>query len=235
MHTLFRSISNGLDWSMAAEALQKVHWVYTYCFTVFVTFSCFAVLNVMTGVFCQNASEASQRDHDLVAQAMVADREYNLDIMRQLFSTIGGHDQMINLQELEAKFEDEKVTVFLKSLDLAPTDAWTLFKLLDVERRGEVDLDDFIDGCSKLKGSARALDLACIQGDTRLLKKTVNKMEKVMANMEHKLESLMAYSISALKARSNQHHSSHNFSNAGSAPGTGEGSGEGNGEFGVRV
>eukprot|EP00931_Biecheleriopsis_adriatica_P044115 TRINITY_DN25205_c0_g2_i1.p1 TRINITY_DN25205_c0_g2~~TRINITY_DN25205_c0_g2_i1.p1 ORF type:complete len:321 (+),score=50.74 TRINITY_DN25205_c0_g2_i1:312-1274(+) len=204
MHTLFRSIANGLDWSVAADALERVHWVYTYVFTMFVTFSCFAVLNVMTGVFCQNAFEASQRDQDLVAQGMIADREHNLDIMRQLFSTIGGNDQVINLREFEAMFHDEKVKVFLKSLDLAPNDAWTLFKLLDSERQGEVDLNNFIDGCSKLKGSARALDLASVQGDTRIMKKTVTKIERAMAGLERKLDNLIRSSTSALQLRKGQ-------------------------------
>ena len=49
MHTLFRSITGGLDWAVYAKALAEVNWLWTYLFTAFIAFSVFAVLNVMTG------------------------------------------------------------------------------------------------------------------------------------------------------------------------------------------
>lgn len=49
MHTLFRSITGGVDWAVYAKALAEVNWLWTYLFTAFIAFSVFAVLNVMTG------------------------------------------------------------------------------------------------------------------------------------------------------------------------------------------
>lgn len=49
MHSLFRSITGGVDWAVYARAFAQVNWMWTYLFTSFIAFSVFAVLNVMTG------------------------------------------------------------------------------------------------------------------------------------------------------------------------------------------
>ena len=53
MHSLFRSITSGLTWYVAAEALASINWFWACLFTIYIAFSLFAVLNVMTGVFLQ--------------------------------------------------------------------------------------------------------------------------------------------------------------------------------------
>ena len=49
VQTLFMSISGGLTWQDASGALSNISWLWVYVFTSYVAFSCFAVLNVMTG------------------------------------------------------------------------------------------------------------------------------------------------------------------------------------------
>ena len=49
IHTLFMSISGGLTWKDASGALSNISWLWVYVFSSYVAFSCFAVLNVMTG------------------------------------------------------------------------------------------------------------------------------------------------------------------------------------------
>ena len=49
VHTLFMSISGGLTWRDASGALANISWLWVYVFSSYIAFSCFAVLNVMTG------------------------------------------------------------------------------------------------------------------------------------------------------------------------------------------
>merc|ERR1719150_2214339 len=62
MFTLFKTISNGLSWHDAVEPLHGIHWTLAGLFTIFITFTYFAVLNVLTAVFCQSAIDSAQLD-----------------------------------------------------------------------------------------------------------------------------------------------------------------------------
>lgn len=47
--TLFRSISEGLTWHVAADALAPAGWFWVELFHFYIAFCSFALLNVMTG------------------------------------------------------------------------------------------------------------------------------------------------------------------------------------------
>eukprot|EP00913_Durusdinium_trenchii_P022683 g21303.t1 len=74
VHTLFMSISGGLTWMDATMALAAVSWVWKYVFSCYIAFSVFAVLNVMTGVFCQSAIKGAERDQEMVVQSLIMDK-----------------------------------------------------------------------------------------------------------------------------------------------------------------
>ncbi|CAK9046496.1 Sodium channel protein type 4 subunit alpha B [Durusdinium trenchii] len=43
---------------------------------------------------------------------------------------------------------------------LYTTEVWTFFRLLDGDSGQEIDMDEFLYGCMRLRGEAKALDLA---------------------------------------------------------------------------
>merc|ERR1712113_653835 len=45
------------------------------------------------------------------------------------------------------------------ALSITTDDARMLFHLLDVDKSGKVDLDEFTQGCLRLQGDARAIDV----------------------------------------------------------------------------
>merc|ERR1712196_248947 len=65
MFTLFKSISGGVSWQDASEPLQWVYQPLQWLFAGYIAFTYFAVLNVVTGVFCNSAIETASRDPDL--------------------------------------------------------------------------------------------------------------------------------------------------------------------------
>ena len=40
-------------------------------------------------------------------------------------------------------------------------DAWTFFKMVDDDGGGTIPMDEFLMGCLRLRGQARAVDVAC--------------------------------------------------------------------------
>merc|ERR1719502_1895787 len=55
---------------------------------------------------------------------------------------------------------DPSTQTFLGGLDLNVDDAWELFKLLDTDESNHIDVEEFVSGCLRLKGQAKAMDIA---------------------------------------------------------------------------
>ncbi|CAK9103604.1 unnamed protein product, partial [Durusdinium trenchii] len=55
MLSLFMAIANGVSWHELVEPLRSIHVVWVALFLFYIFFTYFAVLNVVTAVFCQTA------------------------------------------------------------------------------------------------------------------------------------------------------------------------------------
>lgn len=173
-YCLFQAFSGGLDWGEAAKPLGKIGAVYSLLFIAFISFVCFAVMNVITGTFCQNAIESAQKDHDIVIQEHVAARSMYKDQLESLFQDM---DFMktgsLTLCDFEEALKNRSIQDFFQSLEIDITDAWTIFKLLDQQGSQEVDLEEFVVGCLRLRGAATSVDLAKLMYDVDWLIKNL--------------------------------------------------------------
>merc|ERR1712125_135874 len=68
-------------------------------------------------------------------------------------------DGTLSWEEFEEYLCDSRVAAYLGSLGLDSSIAKTLFVLLDVDDTNSVGIDEFVNGCSRLKGQARSLDV----------------------------------------------------------------------------
>ena len=69
------------------------------------------------------------------------------------------------IARFEEKISEPAVREYFESLGLDIFDAWSFFKLLDLDAGGEVEIDEFLMGCLRLRGTARAIDAACPQAN----------------------------------------------------------------------
>merc|ERR1712187_459058 len=109
---------------------------------------------------------------DLVMQNILSNKNKQLDKIKQLFNkmdsdTSGG----ISLEELEWCLQDRTVQAYFEYLELDVSDAWTFFKLLDTDGGNSVGLDEFLLGCMRLRGYAKAIDMAALIKETEWLNK----------------------------------------------------------------
>jgi len=177
MFTLFQSISGGVSWREPAVALQGISVLPTSLFTVYIAFVYFAVLNVVTGVFCSSAVETTQRNPDLVAKSIIDNRRACTEKLQQLFGAIDDDASgLITIDELELISEDDLMKAYFQALQIDFRDAYTLFKLIDASNDGAIKLDDFLRGCEKLKGNATSMEMAEISYDMRRLATQVSAM-----------------------------------------------------------
>lgn len=194
MHTLFRAVTGGVDWGDMANLLIYINWIWGYFFTGYIAFSYFAVLNVMTAVFCKRAIESAEQDEQNIMQRFHEDQKRSRKCIEQLFHIFDGleADGAITLCELENFFEQEEVRAMFQSLDLSARDSWTLFKLLDEAGNGDINLAEFMEGCLRLRGPAKALDIACVMDESRRIKRKVFLADERLQQLESQMGVLLS-------------------------------------------
>lgn len=160
--TLYQSISGGLDWNEAVEPLMKDFspW-FGVLFCLYIAFTVLALMNVVTGVFVESALQSAREDKDI----------YIVNHIRGLIEAMSlDEDGRIAWGQFEAQLSTPEMAEIFNFIDVDPMEARGLFKLLDINGIGSVDPEEFLDGCLRLRGSAKALDLALLMREVKKLK-----------------------------------------------------------------
>merc|ERR1712060_948924 len=117
-----------------------------------------AMMNVVTGVFVESVVEHAKVDRDT----------YLLNLVKTLFGrNTSEHGGMVSWEEFEDKLDDKYMQEFFMAIDVDLREAKTVFRLIDVDGSGSLDLEEFMNGCLRLRGPARALDLTMLLNEFR--------------------------------------------------------------------
>ncbi|CAE7665311.1 Cacna1f [Symbiodinium pilosum] len=183
MHTLYASITGGLTWIEARDALAEISTLWGLLFEAYIAFCTFAVLNVMTGVFCQSAMESAEKDHELVLQNVVQEKAKYFRAVRRLFAQLDQNgDGGITAKEFEVALQDPALMHVFDALEISADDAWNLFTQLDSDGDAHVDAEEFLEGCMLLKGPARSIDVMGIKRDVAVVK---HRLQQVFATLRY--------------------------------------------------
>ncbi|CAE7665586.1 Scn10a [Symbiodinium pilosum] len=185
MMSLFMSVTDGLSWEKISRPLGEISPIWAGLFLFYVSFTYFAVLNVLTAVFCQSAIESAQNDHATAVQSMIANKEMHLKKIRALFNELGNEQSgMITFHQFEAKINSAEVREYFETLGLDVEDAWSFFKLLDRDGGGSVEIEEFLKGCLRFRGQAKAIDIGQLLHDQNWLIRHQSRFHTYM-EMEH--------------------------------------------------
>merc|ERR1719229_1048842 len=88
MASLYWAVSGGEDWSQVLEPLYALPLGYVLVFYVFITFSMFAMLNVVTSVFVDSTMQRSQNDREFVVQCELQGKQDFMETMEQVFEEL---------------------------------------------------------------------------------------------------------------------------------------------------
>ncbi|CAK0801246.1 unnamed protein product, partial [Prorocentrum cordatum] len=174
MATLFKTITGGIDWEVAVEPLEKMPGMYTVVFYVYVTFSVFALLNVVNAIFIDSTLQRSKHDRDYVVQTEKDGNRSVLAMTERLFVELDiDNTGTINLSELQNRMRDQKVRAYFKAIGLNIYKVKKLFRLMDTDRSGSIDRVEFQRGCERLRGEASQLDQAILHYQMKMLSRDV--------------------------------------------------------------
>ncbi|CAK9071275.1 unnamed protein product [Durusdinium trenchii] len=157
--SLFQALTGGIDWRDLVEPLSEyMNWGWGLATVIWIAFLMLGVMNIITGNFVSAAMERSQsvKDVDNVFQA------------RRLFKSLDIDDNgAITIDEIRRHLESKPVQHFFRTIDVDSSEAEVLFEILDLSGDGSIDKEEFISGCLRLQGAARAVDLLLMTKDTR--------------------------------------------------------------------
>lgn len=195
--SLFMAMSGGNDWGQYYDALALLPAQYCVLFVLFICFTVFALVNIVTGVFVESAMKSDTKDQELVIHEELESKKQYIDSLKVVFEELDTDGMgTISLAEFERSLSEDNVVAYFNALQLDVSDAHKLFTLLDVDQSHEVSVEEFLDGCFKMQGASRALDVKIMQQEIRYLTECmtslIRKVDSATSNIARLEEPAMS-------------------------------------------
>jgi hypothetical protein len=175
--TLYAAMSGGISWLDLHYALIPLGPVYVIIFLFYTIFSIFAIANIITGIFVDSAMQSSISDHESVIENQKREMEEYVQSIYQVFMDLDlDSSGTIAVREFEQVVKSDKMAAYFHALGLEITDVKSLFALMDRDRTGAIDIEEFLMGCLRLKGEARSLDLAKLSLQTEWIMECLDNL-----------------------------------------------------------
>merc|ERR1712141_939382 len=113
----------------------------------------------LIGIFVNAATDAASGDRAAVIQAQLAEKDSWTGKIRQLFLSVSKDGQgSISRAEFEHLLSKDEMIGYFNFLGIAIDEAQGPFELLDTDESGDINIQEFVVNCFRLKGEASALD-----------------------------------------------------------------------------
>lgn len=190
--TLFMSITGGVDWWDIEDLFLDVSPLFGLLFVVYIAMMILALLNVVTGIFVNDALEQSLLDRDLMAKLEMERRQADIARLQQIFTNMDSENTgRITLEQFLVYWDLQEVRALFAVMGLEIFNAITFFESLDLDGSQDVSLEEFVMGCMSLRGDAKRLDMATIIRESKENMETLTRyskrLEAHLAKVEHRL------------------------------------------------
>jgi voltage-gated sodium channel len=198
MFTLFQ-ITTGDSWaSGVARPVCKDQPYMVLFFVMYVGVTQFAFLNVVVAVIVESVLQHAMASDDESLKKAEAELKTALLTLYEAFTEMDvDGDLQVTREEFLQGMENVKVKLALSKVDISPQDAQEMFDILDVDQSGSLKMEEFIEGCVRGRGPAKAKDLLAL---TFCSKKTIyqndvtatqiSNLEKSMTQMQERFDRL---------------------------------------------
>jgi len=172
--TLFMTISGGILWNDAVKPLAPIGWAMEPLFGTFVVFTIFCCLNIVAGIFVENAQSSKKTDEFIIRREYARERRRYMQDVAELFHKLDLSSKgEITKADFERRISKEAVqTLFRKlSVPLDGYDSVELWGLFDLDQTGVISEDEFALAIRQFQGTARSLDVAQLRKDCTEIRK----------------------------------------------------------------
>lgn len=143
-------------WLLVDNVSEQFIWAFLLHHSIFG----FAVITVVRAIFLHETFKVSETDKDIMIRAKERQISRNAKHMLALFEQADlDDDGMVRYREFCDLVRDPKMNTFICALGLEVRDAEEVFRLLDTNGDGELNINTLMDGFTRIKGTARSIDI----------------------------------------------------------------------------
>jgi hypothetical protein len=187
VYTLYQAISGGVDWGEVVEPLNAISPLLTILFSLYIAFAIFCVLNIVTGVFVENAHKIVNDEEHMIMEDLASRRQWFEEVLQVFKAADKDESGELSFEEFQKHVADLRVQAYFRKvgINIESDSSQSLFQLLDFDQNGKVNVDEFVLGCTKFGGTARGVDIARLRHDNGQLRKDMRQIEKkFLGNLE---------------------------------------------------
>merc|ERR1712226_1092123 len=112
-------------------------------------------------------------------QAQLEEKESTVNCIAKIFKESDtDRSGMITISEFSTLLQIPEVVSYLNAIGLHSTEAEGLFELLDNDQSGYVSIEEFVSGCLRMKGGAKAVDMVSLLYENQKQGKKLNAIMK---------------------------------------------------------
>lgn len=159
------------NWPPVCRAMQEnvSQWTMPF-FVVHKLIIGFAVVGVINGVFMQETFKVASSEPRIMLQQKRKELASLAKKMTLLFQQADeSGDGTLSIEEFRGIMSNIEIATWLSAMDLDVTDVDQVFHLI-ANTNGEITSDELISGVARLKGGARAIDVAKLLREVSFLK-----------------------------------------------------------------
>eukprot|EP00419_Tripos_fusus_P044429 CAMPEP_0172823288 /NCGR_PEP_ID=MMETSP1075-20121228/17224_1 /TAXON_ID=2916 /ORGANISM="Ceratium fusus, Strain PA161109" /LENGTH=596 /DNA_ID=CAMNT_0013664399 /DNA_START=77 /DNA_END=1864 /DNA_ORIENTATION=- len=162
MYTLLKASTGGVSWAEIAEPLRHLGWQTFSMFLLYMTLFMFVILNAVTAVFVSSTEEMAGKESETELNKQLLMKEQYVKQVFTLYQDMVGDKTgrgEVPKSVLLDYIDDPRMISFSSSLEIERTDLMQFIEVLSSKGEHGVDLDTFVDGCIRLRGAAKSLDV----------------------------------------------------------------------------
>ena len=168
MLTLFMCISGGVNWEVGVGAFMQVHVCYGMIFILFIASMMLAELNIIAGIFVNDAIEMAEQDREFIMHEEAKRNQAFEKELKELFvASDTDKSGTLTVEEFNKAFEDPEMQTRFKQLGVELNDTKTLFEMLDIAPTDVLVIEEFVSMCLHAKTLTRPVDVQSFMQQTR--------------------------------------------------------------------
>jgi voltage-gated sodium channel len=180
LYTLMAAVTGGHDWAGVAEPLIEMSGINQILFAIYIMFMYFGLINVLNGVFVQAAQQSMALDRELAIDNTIREENAIVNDLTHLFKEADlDLSGTISWAEFQKFMADRRVKAYLMSLELDMSSLNSIFRLLDPDNTGEIDLIQYVEGCVEYRGAAAKVDFALVTAEIHKLGRRLEQSIRV--------------------------------------------------------
>jgi len=171
--TLTKAAFGGEDWGVSYDIIVQCGWISSVIYMLFVAFTQIALINIITGIFVDNAMQSLSPNREQMAIKLEEEEQGFADELKKLCIAVDAdHSGFLTKEQFEDGIDKGRIPLLLHLLGLDQDHVQNFFDVLCASSDdNQVDIESFVRGCMRLKGPATSFDV-------QILLSNVDKLER---------------------------------------------------------